>query len=287
MSNNCVDKKDMSSFWSKKSTAFNPNKLKANLRMAITRLRMQQNKLVNGIKIQRRQVAELLALQKYESARVRVEQVLRDDVSIEGYEVLALFLDLLSNRVHLITNISDECVSGSGDNRKKGLVLCPPELKESITSVLWAAAQLGNVVPELQNVSKCFEAKLGADFVAMSVSNAEFSVNQKIIERLGFNTPSNARCIEYLTNVATEYSIEGYDEQRLLDPSGLVPSVSTTENVGTSLGVDVDTTTLGSVIDPTGVPEGGIIRTPSGFLLPALTQARDELECRLLQLKRG
>ncbi|ORC93247.1 uncharacterized protein TM35_000011240 [Trypanosoma theileri] len=262
----------MRSFFSKKTSGIDPVKLKANLRMAVTRLRMQQNKLVNSVKIQRRQLAELLALQKYDAARIRVEQVIRDDVSIEGLEVLALFLDLIANRIQLLT----EKGSGAGH--------CPPELKESITSVLWATARVGDSVPELQTVKKYFENKYGKEFIVVSVNNTECSVNQKIIDRLGVFTPSNASCLEYLTNVATEYGVEGYDVDKLRDPNGLVASAAAASG-GAVIG-DNGAAWKNDAETKAAVASGNVIKTPSGLLIPALTTPRDDLEWRLLQLKR-
>nr|CCC93466.1 unnamed protein product [Trypanosoma congolense IL3000] len=271
----------MMGFFSKKPPAFSAGKLKANLRMAVTRVRMQQTKLVNGIKVKRRQLAELLALEKYESARVRVEQVLREDVSIEGYEVLALFLDLLCNRLHLISEGPD----GRAEH-KNGLEQCPPELKECVTSVLWAAARVGSTVPELQSISKCFELKFGAGFVSMSVGNSEFSVNQKIIDRLGVVTPSNEHCVEYLTNVAKEYGIENYDELKLRNPEGLVVTAPATTGEPMMVVPTMNTATLERMVDSADSVRT-MTKTPSGMLIPALVEPRDELEYRLLQLKRG
>ncbi|KAH9599194.1 Vacuolar protein sorting-associated protein Ist1 [Trypanosoma melophagium] len=262
----------MKSFFSKKISGIDPLKLKANIRMAVTRVRMQQNKLVNSVKIQRRQLAELLALQKYDAARIRVEQVIRDDVSIEGLEVLALFLDLIANRIQLLTEKGSDAAH------------CPPELKESITSVLWASARVGDSVPELQAVRKYFENRYGKGFVAMSVSNAEFSVNQKIIDRLGVFTPSNASCLEYLTNVATEYGIEGYDEEKLRDPNGLVASAAAA--TGGAVHGDNGAAWKDDAAAKAALASGNVIKTPSGLLIPALTTPRDDLEWRLLQLKR-
>ncbi|KAG8346338.1 putative Regulator of Vps4 activity in the MVB pathway [Trypanosoma vivax] len=257
----------------KKPQGFDPIKVKANVRMAITRVRMQQNKLVNSVKIQRRQLAELLVLHKYESARVKVEQALRDDVSIEGLEVLVFFLDLLSNRLQLLAGIS-----GVGKDEP---ALCPPELKECVTSILWAAARLGSTVPELENVRNYLEVKFGKLFVTLSSANAEFSVNQKMLDRLDMAIPSNERCIEYLSLVAIEHAVEGYDEDKIRSSSGLVSSTPDLRDEK-----ERNTESDGGAPAVTDARHD-VIRTPSGLVIPALTSPRDELERRLLHLKRA
>ncbi|RNF05816.1 uncharacterized protein Tco025E_07709 [Trypanosoma conorhini] len=267
----------MRSFFSKKPE-FDTVKVKATIRMAVSRVRMQQNKLVNSVKIQRRQIAELLALQKYDSALIKVEQAIRDDVGIEGLEALSLFLELLANRVQMIAEIK----GGRGDAAE---ARCPPELKESITSVLWASARLGDVAPELQSIRKFFEIKFGKAFVAMGVDNTEFSVNQTIIDRLGIFTPSNDRCLQYLTMIASEYSIEGYDEEKLRDPNTLVASAAAASGAAIMNAVDENSKAGGAATG--GAVASSTIKTPSGLRIPTLTTPRDELEWRLLQLKRA
>ncbi|KPI85910.1 hypothetical protein ABL78_5042 [Leptomonas seymouri] len=256
---------------SKLSGGFDPTKVRANIRMATTRLGMQRNKLLNSVKTQRRGIAELLALEKYDSARIRVENCIREDVNIEGYEVLSLFLDLLANRVQLIA----ESKPLKLDKKKDPSTACPPELKEAITSVLWASVRIGDAVPELAALRKCFESKFGHEFVEMATSNGEFSVNQRMMERLGMYTPPNDKCIAYLTSIAEEYQLSGYDEDRLRDPNGLVASAAAASGFGAELagaGSELNQQIKGS------------LRTPSGLYIPPLKPPYDALDSRLLQL---
>lgn len=253
---------------SKTGTGFDPTKVKATFRMCVTRINMQRNKLANSVKVQRRSIAELLAMEKYDSARIRVENCIREDIHIEGYEVLMLFIDLLSNRVQLIAESKPLKTAG----KKDPCSACPPELKEAITSVLWASARVSDVVPELATIRKAFESKFGKEFVDMSVSNAEYSVNQKMMERLGMYTPPSEKCIAYLTNIALEYKLENFDEAKLRDPNGLVPTTGIPDMVpgaGELAKKGTDT-----------------IVTPSGMYIPRIRRANDALDQRLLRLER-
>lgn len=263
----------MKSFFEKQTgTGFDASKVKANIRMAVTRLGMQRNKLVNNVKTQRRGIAELLAIEKYDSARIRVEQCIREDVTIEGLEVLSLFLDLVANRVSLIAESKPSKLSSG---KKDPASACPPELKEAITSVLWASARVGDTAPELMTLRKSFEAKYGKTFVEMALSNAEYSVNQKMMDRLSMHTPANDKCIAYLTSIAAEYSLGNFDAERLKDPNGIVASAAAasgpTDVSGAELSKDVP----------------GSVRTPSGLYIPPMGVPRDALDQRLLLLKRG
>ncbi|KAG5476343.1 hypothetical protein LSCM1_04045 [Leishmania martiniquensis] len=255
----------------KQTSGFDPVKVRATIRMATTRLGMQKNKLLNNVKVQRRSVAELLALEKYESARIKVENCIREDVNIEGYEVLSLFLDLLANRVQLIS----ESKPLKTDKKKDPSSACPPELKEAITSILWASARIGDSVPELTALRKAFESKFGHEFVEMSMSNAEFSVNQRMMERLGMYTPPNDKCIAYLTSIASEFQLTNYSEDRLRDPNGMVASAAAASGGGVEL--------YGTAPELSH-PVRGSVRTPSGLYIPPMQPPYDSIDQRIRHL---
>lgn len=54
---------------------YQETKMKAHLKMASQRLGMLMNKRRNAVKVQQREVAQLLAQKKEESARIKVEHV--------------------------------------------------------------------------------------------------------------------------------------------------------------------------------------------------------------------
>ena len=122
---------------------FNENKLKPNLKMAMTRIQLATNKKVNTIKLQKREIAGYLLEGKEEKARIRVEAIIRDDNAIEAYEILELMCDLLSERIAFISASED----------------CPAELKQAVHTLIWAATRVD--IPELDEVKKQFRAFCG------------------------------------------------------------------------------------------------------------------------------
>ena len=72
--------------------SYNPNKLKTQLKMAITRLQILNNKKSALMKQQIREIAKLLAESppKEEEARIKAEALIRDDDTVEACEILAL-----------------------------------------------------------------------------------------------------------------------------------------------------------------------------------------------------
>lgn len=81
---------------------FNPTRLKVQLKLSINRLKMLQAKKNSLNQHQRREIATLLEKNKVESARIRVEHIIREDLVMEAMEILELYCDLLLARFGLL-----------------------------------------------------------------------------------------------------------------------------------------------------------------------------------------
>ncbi|KAL0480190.1 vacuolar protein-sorting protein IST1 [Acrasis kona] len=172
---------------------FNASLMKAQLKMSIIRIQQLKNKKTNLIKLSRRQVAELLVQEKDESARIKVENIIRDDYQIEALEILELFCDLLQTRLQLIA----ECHE------------CPHDMKEAVTTIIYAAPRVE--VPEFMNVRKQFSLKFGPQFVEKAMVNHDLTVNDKVMFKLGVKVPEPYLCVQYLKQIAEENNIEWAD----------------------------------------------------------------------------
>lgn len=83
---------------------FDPNKLKTNLRICSVRLKnLYQKKNELNIRA-RRELAEYLKVKKVDRARIRVEQIVREDYLLEVLEIIELYCELLITRLGLITS---------------------------------------------------------------------------------------------------------------------------------------------------------------------------------------
>lgn len=71
------------------------NKIKVQLKLSISRLRMVQQKDTAVAKQSRRSMAQLLEQGKEESARIRVENIIRSDMNTELLEIIELYCELL------------------------------------------------------------------------------------------------------------------------------------------------------------------------------------------------
>jgi len=72
--------------------------LKVDLKLAAQRLKNAQNKKANMQAVARKEIARLLANGKEDSARVKVENIIREDNMMEALELTELYCNLLTAR---------------------------------------------------------------------------------------------------------------------------------------------------------------------------------------------
>ena len=124
---------------------FNPDKCKVQLKMLISRIKLQLSKQTNLAKAERRVVAGLLKDDKEHQARIKVEQIIRADFKLESLELINNYTELLISRYNV-------------------LVVEPqlkPEIAEAVTALVYAGYLLGNEIPELKELFGHFRAKYG------------------------------------------------------------------------------------------------------------------------------
>ncbi|XP_045149572.1 IST1 homolog isoform X2 [Echinops telfairi] len=135
---------------------FKADRLRVNLQLASTRLKLLEKKKTEQTQKARKEIADYLASGKDERARVRVEHVIREDYLVEAMEILRLYCDLLLARFSLM-QATKELDSG---------------LAESVSTLIWAAPRLQSEVPEL----KTLMCKLNMDMLPQGL------VEQYLIE---------------------------------------------------------------------------------------------------------
>jgi vacuolar protein sorting-associated protein IST1 len=171
---------------------YQASKLKPQLKMAITRLSIAANKKTSLSKQQTREIAKLLAElphPKEEKARIKAEAVIRDDDTIEAYEILSLNCDLLYERINLISYSKH----------------CPADLVECISTLIWASTVVD--IPELIEVRKQFRYKYGKEFTENAIRNAGGMVNERVASKLSVQPPSAYDVQVYLERIADEHGV--------------------------------------------------------------------------------
>ena len=166
------------------------NKIKVQLKLSVSRLRMVQQKDTAVAKQQRRSMAQLLEQGKEESARIRVENIIRSDMNTELLEILELYCELLSARAGLL-------------EAKE----CDPGLEEAVKSIMYAAPRVEGV-KELTMVRQLLAEKYGKEFTLEAVENSDGKVSQRVLDRTKVEPPAKELVEAYLSAIADAYGID-------------------------------------------------------------------------------
>ena len=195
-------------------------KIKVQLKLSISRLRMVQQKDTAIAKQQRRAMAQLLEVVhrclrrtsstthanacreqqgKEESARIRVENIIRSDITTELHEILELYCELLLARIGLLE--AKECDAG---------------LEEAVKSVIYAAPRTD--VKELQMTRQLLLDKYGKEFALQALENSDGKVSERVLQKLRVEPPPQELVTLYLTEIARTYGVDWPKRKEADDP---------------------------------------------------------------------
>lgn len=139
-------------------------------------------------KQQRRAMAQLLESGKENSAKIRVENIIRSDIMTELHEILELYCELLLARI------------GMMDGKE-----CDPGLEEAVKSIMYAAPR--TEVKELQLVKQILAEKYGKEFALAAADNTDNKVALKVVKKLSIAPPPEALVLGYLEEIASTYGV--------------------------------------------------------------------------------
>jgi vacuolar protein sorting-associated protein IST1 len=159
------------------------------LKLSVARLRMIQKRDEALSKANRRAMAQLLDAGKIDSARIRVENIIRSDITMELYEILELYCELLLARAGLLEAST-----------------CDPGLEEAVCSIIYAAPK--TEVKELQQVRLLLAEKFGKDFALAATENSEGKVSEKVVKKLSVTPPKEELVTGYLEEIARAYGVD-------------------------------------------------------------------------------
>ncbi|KAI4674825.1 uncharacterized protein J4E84_010266 [Alternaria hordeiaustralica] len=195
------------------------NKLKVQLKLSISRLRMVQQKDSAKVKQQRREMAQLIEVGKVQSARIRVENIIRTDITTELHEILELYCELLLARSQLL----ESQVSSSNTTSASTSTLLDPALEEAVRSIIYAAPR--TEIKELHTVRALLVDKFGKDVAVASMEGE--GVAERVMKKLRVETPKEELVEAYMTEIARFYGVpygtaksEDEDEDDDDEPSG-------------------------------------------------------------------
>ncbi|CAN6183185.1 unnamed protein product [Urochloa humidicola] len=186
--------------------SFSASKCKTEARMATARMKLLRNRREAQVRQMRRDIAALLRDKQEDTARIRVEHVIREQNFMAANEIIELFCELIVARLPIIAKQKE----------------CPADLKEGICSLIFAAPRCSEL-PELGRIRDMFEKKYGKDFVSAAVDlRPDAAVNNLLIEKLSVKKPSGQTKLKVLKDIAKEHQIDWdttESEQELLKPA--------------------------------------------------------------------
>merc|ERR1719161_1996289 len=127
---------------------FDANKCKVQLKMLVNRLNLLESKKGNLAKAEKRNVAMLIRDDKEHNARILVEQIIREDYTLEAYDLLKQYTELLIARLNVII-VEDEL---------------KPEIADAVCAIVYSGWLMGNNIDELKVLFALFTAKYGKVF---------------------------------------------------------------------------------------------------------------------------
>ena len=241
---------------------FDANKCKVNLKMLINRFNLLTQKKVlaapaapaalasaptlvltvpdpstaqaNLNKQQKRQVALLLKDDKEANARILIEHIIREDYTLESYELLKQYTEMLLARLNVVIQESE----------------LKAEVAEAVCALLYAGWLMGNDVPELHTLYVLFTAKYSKPYSDEVVQNKEKYLSHRLLRMLTSTQVPDASVVElYLSEIAKAYNVEWAPKPLI---GGTIPGpISSTIGIALPLpGMPVQ--------QPGPYPEGGV-----------------------------
>ncbi|POY72425.1 hypothetical protein BMF94_4251 [Rhodotorula taiwanensis] len=193
--------------------AWQPARARVQLKLSRERLRLLQQKKTQMAKQTRREVAALLDKGKLESARIKVEGLLAEDLYVELLEVLELYCELLLARFGLLETVKE----------------IDPGVQEAVAGIIHAAPR--TELREIHILREMLMSKGGRDFAVACIDNSDGVVPDRITSKLVIQTPPTDLVDLYLFEIAKAYSVDWVPESLATAatptaPEGTIPAAT-------------------------------------------------------------
>ncbi|KAJ3750954.1 DUF292-domain-containing protein [Lentinula detonsa] len=157
------------------------------------RLRTLQAKKEAQAKSSRRDIATLVERGKIETARIKVEAIIGEDIHLELLELLELYCELLLARFGILDQNAREP---------------DPAILEGVCSIIYAAPH--TELKELHVLREILMHKYGREFSAQVMENRDSCVNDRVVRKLDIASPFTALVDAYLGEITKAYGVPWY-----------------------------------------------------------------------------
>ena len=148
---------------------------------------------------------------KVESARIRIENIIRSDLTTELHEILELYCELLLARIGLLDPSSPSSqpppdYSGAPIPPKEAQAYCDPGLEEAVHSIIHAS--LRTDIKELHTCRALLIERFGKEFGTRATEDRDGKVAERVRRRLETKPPERDLVDAYLAEIAKTYGVE-------------------------------------------------------------------------------
>ena len=165
------------------------NRLKVNLKLTIERTKVIISQTKAQQSLARKAVADALAGGRTDSARIKAEQIIRDDQLCEALDIVSTFCEVLGSRLGLLQTA----------------VECEASLQSTVASLIWAAPR--TEVPELRTLSELLRQRFGPGFWSACAAQDCPWVHAKLRQKLALEAPPEDLLVSYLEVIADAYGV--------------------------------------------------------------------------------
>nr|XP_024384757.1 filaggrin-2-like isoform X2 [Physcomitrium patens] len=182
---------------------FQASKCKTQLRMGSSRMKRFCNKKLDCIADTGKEVAGLLKAGNEDSARSRVEEIIREKNLIEAYELLTACAERISSQMSSI------------DSQET----CPSGIKGDISTLLYASSKRTELV-DFSQLHPMFVDKYGEEFVTTAIELRQgCGVDVKVVEKLLVNPVTEAAKFKVMKEIASDHNVEWNPAPGLVAPA--------------------------------------------------------------------
>mmetsp|Transcript_5084 Transcript_5084/g.6414 ORF Transcript_5084/g.6414 Transcript_5084/m.6414 type:complete len:373 (+) Transcript_5084:167-1285(+) len=222
---------------------YKASKVKPALSQAMIRIKLFKNKKTLSIAQSKKSVAAFLKENKVEKARLEAERIVRDDFTIEAYDILELMCELVRDNAKLLEAEKE----------------CPYDMVEAVSTILYAADR--TEVPELKIPKEQLIKKYGKEFFENAIHNKGGVVNERVLHRLSGQRPNAFLVLNYMKEVAKEQGVDWEPDEVTAEvgqrfDAPMVGPDGSSINPGTAsgLGTAAYQVTDGRILQPGHVP---------------------------------
>ena len=171
---------------------FKEKKLKTNLALVVSRLKLLSEKKREKSNKTHREIVDYVRHKRLGGARVRAEHAIKDDFMIEAFEIVELYADLLAARIGLVKQ--SQTVNEA--------------IRTAVATLIWATPKLEEYSMELRVVQDQLRACYGKSFVEACHDNRFQSVCNRLITKLDVSPPSKYLVEKYLVDVCKSAGVD-------------------------------------------------------------------------------